>query len=171
MKKIILVLLSLFAFTVGAEYCDFASGTSVSLKADGSIKDGVVEKCFINAINRSGGTLAVGTVTVWETTEDDGASVTTSATAGAIPACILVESCADDAACKCQVSGLFDSVLFDSTNANATAGQSAYISENNAGYVQGESLGSVVATDVPVGVFYDSASASASVELHITLRR
>lgn len=170
MKKLLLLFaLAVMAFTGQVQAYDCLSGRSVSLDFDGSIKDDVVEKCYMKAINRSGGTLAAGSLVVWDTANDDGASVTTSTTAGANPACIYVESCADDAACKCQVSGLYDSVLFDSDNHQATAGNSAYLSENNAGYVQGEAT--PVVTDHVVGMFYDSASASASVELMIQLKR
>ena len=149
-------------------------GNSFFQQLDGTAVSGSIEKWFINVKNVSGGALADGTVVVPDTTEDDGYSVTTSTTAGSTPLCIIAKedgsSCADDAVCRCQTYGLNSGVLFDSTSASATAGQSAYISESNAGYVEAEPTASLAAFDKPIGVFLDTVAASGDVQLFIKLR-
>ena len=141
---------------------------STNLDFDGSLKSGSREVWKINVVNRSGGTLADGSAVIWDVSEDDGYSVTTSTTAGQTPACIIAESCADDALCECQVYGYKEVILFDAGNASATAGGKMFISENNAAYVQADS--SEAASDEPIGIFYDTSAASGSVEGFIRLR-
>ena len=147
---------------------------SVSVDNTGALKAGSLEKVYINVVNGSGASVADGAVMVINTASDDGYSVTTSTTAGAIPVCVMSKpdgsACAANKLCRCQTYGYNSGVLFDSTNVSATAGQAAYISENNAGYVQAEAIASVAATDIPIGVFYDTTASSADVELFIKLR-
>lgn len=169
MKKLMIILSVLLVATVA--FADVGPvGRSAQLDATGAIQAGSVEKWFINVKNVSGGALESGDVVVPDVTEDDGYSVNTSSTAGAQPLCVLDEACADDAMCRCQTWGLKTDVNFDVTNGNATAGELAFISENNAGDVQGEVLGSVAASDRPIGVFLDSAAASGDIEVFIKLR-
>ena len=169
MKKLF-VFISILLFALPAIAMNGPIGRSTSLAFDGSIKDGVVPQYYENYINRDGASAAAGSVMCLSLIEDDGASIVSCpAAAGGTPICVLSIACADDKACKCQYWGLNASVLFDSTNAGATAGQAMYVSENNAGYGQATVFGSVVATDVPIGVFYDSASASAAVEIFLKL--
>lgn len=143
-------------------------GRGSILKYDGTIDTAAVEKWFINIKNTSGGTLAVGTAMTADLTEDDGVSFTTSATAGYSPACILVESCADDKLCQCQTYGVYDSALFDVTNSSAVAGKRWYMSTNNAGYISARASES--ASEASGGIFYDAASASGTVQVFINLR-
>lgn len=169
----------LFALAITVLPIDYANasfslvGRSAVEENDGSLKSGSLEKCYFNVKNTSGGSVNDGTLFVWETTEDDGYSVTTSTTAGATPACVLAKddgsACADDEVCKCQAFGLNAGVLFDSTNDSSTAGEGVYLSENNAGYVQATLLSSVAASDVRIGHFYDTVSASADAEVFLTL--
>ena len=167
MKKLLVMLsMLLMASAVLAEEGPNRRG---SLDGAGSFK-GPDEKFFISVKNVSGGALLNGDVVILDVTEDDGYSVNTSATAGAVPHCILSEACADDAMCKCQTYGIKSDVNFDVTNASATAGQQAFISESNAGNIEAEALGTIAASDSPVGVFFDAASASGDVELFIRLR-
>ena len=79
----------------------------------------------------------------------------------------MVNACADGDLCKCQSYGLYDAALFDSTNSASVAGGRAWLSTNNAGYISARV--SELATEVPVGYFYDVASASGSVQLFIKL--
>ena len=174
-----LVLLFVLAITASLLPLEYAKasfslvGRSAVEENDGSVKPGSLEKCYFNVKNTSGSSATDGTLFVWESTADDGYSVTTSVTAGAHPACVLSKvsggNCADDEVCRCQVFGLKADVLFDSDNGVTTAGEGVYLSENNAGYVQSEIISSVAASDVKVGIFYDSATASADVEVLLTL--
>jgi hypothetical protein len=147
---------------------------STSLDGTGSLQSGSEEKFYIYVKNVSNGTLADGAVVVLDTSADDGYSVTTSTTAGATPICIIAReggrTCADDQLCRCQTYGLNDGVQFDATTDSHTAGQSAFISESNAGYVMGTLFTSVAASDKPVGVFYDTGDTSGDVQLFIKLR-
>lgn len=140
---------------------------STNLKYDGSIDTATLEKEFINVVNNEGATIAAGAVVVLDLTADDGASVIIDASASQTPLCVMVASCADNALCKCQTYGKFDAALFDVTAGNAVAGAPFFNSTNNAGYISAGTLG---ASDIPAGVFYDAASASASVEVFIKLK-
>lgn len=145
-------------------------GRSTSLDAAGVVQAGSLEKFFINVKNESGGALEDGDVVVLDVANDNGYSVTTSTTAGAVPHCVLNQACADDQMCECQTYGYKSNVNFDVTNASATAGELVFISESNAGKVEAEAKGSIAASDVPLGVFYDAAAASGDVEVFIKLR-
>lgn len=164
MKNLFLVLCMAFsALSVNAEIGPVNRSTNVDYA--GAVVNGTKEQRFINVINASGVSIAVGKAVVWDLTADDGASVTTSTTATNTPACIMAVTCAAAKLCKCQVYGYFSAVLFDSTNNNATAGKRVYLSTRNAGYVAAR--GTELATEVPIGIFYDSASASGAVEMFI----
>ena len=145
-------------------------GRSTSLDAAGAVQAGSLEKFFINVKNQSGGALEDGDVVILDVSNDDGYSVTTSTTAGDTPHCILNEACAAAAMCSCQTYGYKSNVNFDVTNGNATAGFPVFISESTAGKVEAEAKGSIAASDVPLGVFYDSATASGDLEVFIKLR-
>lgn len=168
MKNLIMLISLVFAFNAFADVG--LVNRSTSLDATGSLRAGSLEKFFINVKNVSGGALLDGDVVVLDTTEDDGYSVTTSTTAGAIPHCILNQACADDQMCECQTFGLKTNVNYDATNVVASAGHLAFISEDNAGFVEGEAKASIAASDYPIGVFMDTPSASGDVELFIRLR-
>jgi hypothetical protein len=173
MKKLLLVLfLTFLSLSASADIC--LVGRSTAEDNTGTLQAGSLEKCYINAKNASGGSLADGSVVIDDLTNDDGYSVNTSTTAGASPVCIVAKkdgsACADDEVCRCQTYGFNSGVLFDSTNDAASAGDMLFISESTAGYSESEALGSVAATDRPIGVIYDDASASADVEVFIKLR-
>lgn len=168
MKNLILLVAMLLTSVAFADIGP--SGRSTSLDATGSLQAGSIEKFLIKVKNASGGALVDGDVVVLDMTADDGYSVTTSTTAGDVPLCVLDEACASLALCKCQTYGYKSNVNFDVTNATATAGFLAFISEDNAGKVEAEAKASIAASDVPIGVFYDSASASGDVEMFIKLR-
>lgn len=140
---------------------------STNLEYDGSIKTGTVENHYMNIKNVTGATLALGTVVTLDTSADDGASATTSATAGRSPLCIIAVACDANKLCKCQNYGVFDSARFDSTANAATAGSRWYMSSANAGYVSARTTD--LATEVPGGIFFDSASASGTIQVFIGL--
>lgn len=165
--KNFLVLLSMLA-----TYTTFADvglvGRSTSLDGLGNVKSGSLEKFFIYVKNASGGALVNGDVVVLDVSADDGYSVTTSTTAGDMPHCVLAEACASAAMCKCQTYGLHTAVNFTPDQDNAAAGGLAFISESQAGKV--DAITSPAATDRPIGVFYDAATATGDVEMFIRLR-
>lgn len=141
-------------------------GRSTTLNFDGTPDTRTLEKHFINVI--AGGAYAIGTVVTADLTAKDGATVATSATSGLSPLCIISPvACVSGKICKCQKYGLMSSGKFDSTMANAVAGARFYMSTNNAGYISGR--GTSVATEIPGGIFYDSASASGAVKIFINL--
>lgn len=168
MKMLFTLVTVIFAFNVYADIGLVDRSTAVD--GAGNLLSGSVEKFEIMVKNQSGGALEDGDVVIWDVSNDDGYSVTTSTTAGAVPACVLSEACASAALCKCQTYGYKSNVNVDVTNATATAGFMAFISENNAGKVQNEAKASIAGSDVPVGVFYDDAAASGDVEMFIRLR-
>jgi len=163
-----LMVVLLFATNAMAEKGKF--GRSASLDGTGSIQVGSIEKFFVNCKNTSGGALEDGDLVVADVANDDGFSCTSSAAPGAVPLCVLNEACADDAMCECQTYGFKSNVNFDSTNDGASAGDQVFLSESTAGKVQSEALGSIAASDVMVGVFYDEITASGDAEIFLRLR-
>lgn len=166
MKNLILILSILFAFTAIADIGP--SNRSVAPDNTGAVSSDKLDKYFITVKNQSGGALVSGDVVILDVANDDGYSVTSSTTAGAVPHCVLDESCADDAFCKCQTYGLKTDVNFTPDQNNAAAGGQAFLSETQAG--KSDAITSVGAGDRPIGVFYDAASASGDVEVFIQLR-
>lgn len=162
-----LLVLCVFCMTsLYAEVC--LTGRSTTEDNTGAISG--QEVCYVNVKNGLGSALAKGNVVILKASSEDGFTVTTSATAGQVPHCIMMEACADAKVCKCQTYGYADFVDFDVTNSTATAGNLVFISENNAGLVQAEALGSYAASDVPVGVILETTSASEEVKVFIKLR-
>lgn len=164
MKKFLALILTL-AFTV----CAFADiglvNRSNTLKYDGTVDSNALEQKFINVYNRHAATVAVGTAMVLDVTNDDGASVSLSTTVGVKPICVMAVSCASGKLCLCQTYGYFSAALFDVTKGNAVAGKRAWLSTDNAGYLAAR--GTDLATEASIGVFYDAASASGTIELFI----
>lgn len=178
MKKFLsLVLFFLLAFNVQADIGPV--GRSFWQNLDGTAVSGSIEKWYIYVKNTSGGTVNDGTLFVHETTEDDGYSVTTSVTQGAVPVCVLANedasSCSDDEVCRCQTYGRNDGVLFSTTGGgnqggSSVAGQLAYQSVSNAGYVQRIASGSATDVDRPIGMFYDALTTSQDAQIFLRLR-
>lgn len=168
MKFLVFIAL-LLSFAVNAEVC--LEGRSTKKDATGTVDAGSIEKCYVNAFNVDQGTLAAGSIVILDPTESNGYEIATSTTAGAVPHCMIMESCAQGKdPCKCQTYGYTESLLFDVTNASATVGETAFISENAAGYVQNEALGSIAASDIPVGVFLESKAASGAIKAFLRMR-
>jgi len=173
MKNLFLAFaLLLVAFTAFADMGPV--GRSVTLDNLGAVQSGAVEKWYINVKNVKGSSVADGSVMVMDLTEDDGYSVTTTTTAGQVPVCIMAKkdgsACADDAVCRCQTWGLNAGVLYDVTNDTASAGDQVFLSEDSAGYVESEALGTIAASDVAIGIFMDDLTASGDAEVFIKLR-
>lgn len=164
MKLITLLFALILSQTAFAEVC--VSGRGANLDYAGAPAN--IEKCSISVLNKKGSTLAAGTAVVLDTSNDDGASVTTLTTAGLSPHCIIEKSCAANKMCDCQTYGLSAVALFDPTGANSVAGKRWFLSTNNAGYISAR--GTDLATEVAGGVFYDVASATGAVEIFINLR-
>lgn len=166
MKKIIILLISLFAYEAMAAYGRV--GASTAKKYDGTVDATTREAVFINVLNKYGATIASGKVAVWDSSNDDGGSVTLSATAFSTPACMMVKDCAANAMCKCQKYGYTDLLLFSPyLSGSASAGDKIQLSEDTAGYVQAPS--SLEARDTVIGMFYDAASTTGAVEAFLTI--
>lgn len=166
MKKILIVLFLTFSATVGALIAP--SGRSTGLDYAGAVIDSSVERHFINV--KAGAAYAIGTAVILDLSADDGATVTTSTAASAVPLCIISPvACVSGKICKCQKFGEVAVALFDSTSANAVAGQRWYMSTNNAGYLSARAIGATAAAEEPGGIFYDAASASGSIQVFVNL--
>lgn len=166
MKFLFLILAMFLSFTANAENC--LVGRSTTLDGVGTVQAGSLEKCTINVKNGSGGALVDGDVVVLDVTADDGYTVTTSSTAGDVPHCVLDEACASLAMCACQTYGYKSNLNFTPDQNNAVAGKFAFISESQAG--KADAITSPGVADIPIGVFYDAASATGDVEVFIKLR-
>lgn len=157
MKKLLLftILAMVFSTNAFADYC--LGQRSIIIDNLGNITPSDGETCFENVYNKNGIALVKGDLVILDTGEEDGYSVATSASAGAIPKCVIAEACPSGKVCKCQTYGFADYLLLDTNNTNAaTAGQLMFISENTGGFIQAEKLSSIAASDVPIGEFKSS---------------
>lgn len=140
---------------------------STGIQYDGTAASDQLEKRYINVINNAGFEIASGAAVVLDTSADDGASVTISASAGLSPLCIMDVACADNKLCLCQTYGYTSKALFDQSGVSATAGKRFYLSSANAGYVAARITEN--ASEAPGGIFYDASAASGAVEVFIDL--
>ena len=165
MKKLLISLFTLGMVTAPAYAIIGNMGQSVNLDYAGAVQVETVEKQFINV--KASAALAAGSVAALDLTADDGATALVGTTGGLAPICIVVNACASGALCKCQVSGIIESALFDSTNSASVAGKRGYMSTNNAGYISARVT--ELASEIPLGYFYDVNSASGSAQFFIKL--
>lgn len=146
-------------------------GRSTSLDNLGQLQPGSLEQFFIYVKNVNGSTIAAGSGVVLDYVEDDGYSVNLSTSQSARPHCMVVESCADDALCKCQTYGYTSIALFDQSGGSSVSGGYMFASTANAGYFVYKALNSAnVATASRWGVFYDSDTTSGAKEAFLDLR-
>jgi hypothetical protein len=165
MKSLFTLLFALTAFNAFA--IKGPIGFSTALNYAGEVDSSTVEKIFINVKNGSGSSLAAGSLVVWDLTADDGATVTTSTTQTNSPACVIEKACSASALCSCQIYGKAN-VLADLGGVGAppaVAGARFFLSATNAGYAA--AITTPGATTPAGGIFYDSASATATVEVFI----
>jgi hypothetical protein len=163
-----LLIASLLFISLSASAFVGTVGRSTALKYDGTVEAASVEKHFINVKNAYGSSISAGAAVILDLTADDGASVTISTGAGYSPLCIMDKACAANKLCKCQVYGIYDAALFDSTSTAAVAGKRWVMSTNNAGYISARTTD--LATEAQGGIFYDAASASGTVQVFINLK-
>jgi hypothetical protein len=135
----------------------FAQGTYTGT---GAVK--YQEKVFGPFVNSASTTLAAGSAVCLDLTADDGIAIDYCID-GYPPIGVVTASCAVGARCKVQTKGMFETVLFDPTNGNAEAGNSAYVGAN--GYVYGDTSDT---NKQPLGIFLDAASSTAAVQVFIT---
>ena len=165
MKKLLaLVSLYVLATTPVSAFIN-NQGFSTGVDYAGAVIAETVEKNFVYV--KASAALAAGSVVALDLSADDGATALVGPTSGLAPHCIAVAAIASGAIGKCQIYGLIDAALFDSTNSASVAGKRGYMSTNNAGYISARAT--EVAGEVPLGYFYDAASASGSVQFFIKL--
>ena len=158
--------IALFAFVMAATpaFADYGTiGYSSSVNYAGTVQN--PEQKFINI--KASAAIAAGQIVSLDLTADDGGTGLVGPTTGLAPICIAPSAIASGAVGKCQTHGLLDAALFDSTNSASVAGKRFYMSTNNAGYASARVT--ELATEVPLGYFYDVASASGTVQVFIKL--
>lgn len=164
MKFIIALIVALVVMPAHAINGHFGSSTNLDYAK--AVVPESVEKLFINV--KANGAIAAGAVASWDLTADNGATVVIAPTTGLAPACVMVVACADGALCSCQIYGVYETALFDSTAASSVAGNKVVSATGNAGYIAARAT--ALATEPSLGYFFDSASASASVQMFINIR-
>ncbi len=120
------------------------------------------EKVSIKVKNGESSSIAAGSIVVYSTTADNGATIASGSTAGMPAACVLEAVCASGSVCLCQVKGYNAAVLFDAAAGGAVAGEAGF---HSATAYKVKSNDSVAAGHVPVGMFLDTISATGSVEM------
>lgn len=157
MKKILSFVFAFVAITAHAEISDPMSNqfgnTGVVSKQD---------KVFIKVKNGESSSIGTGSVVVYSTSADDGATIASGSTAGMPAACVIAETCASGAKCLCQKRGYHSAVKFDAAAGAAAAGEAAFHSAT-AYYVK--SNDSVAAGHMHLGTFLDTISATGTVEM------
>jgi hypothetical protein len=165
MGKFLVKLLLAATFSISAHAIIGNIGHSTNLDYAKAVVPESVEKLFINV--KANGAIVAGAAVGLDLSADDGGTAVVAPTSGLAPLCVMVAACADTALCKCQVYGLYDTALFDSTNSASVAGKRAWVSTNNAGYLSART--SELSTEVAVGYFYDVVSASGTAQIFIKL--
>ncbi len=161
MKTLLLSLMLLVA--VPAHAIIGHMGSSTNLDYAKAVVPESVEKIFINV--KASAAISAGMVVSLDLTADDGATALVGPTSGLAPICVAPLAIASGALGKCQIYGLFDAALFDSTNSASVAGAKMYMSTNNAGYISARVT--ELASEKSIGYFYDVASASGSMQVFL----
>lgn len=165
MKFLTLIFL---AFALNANAFIGNIGHSTNLDYAGAVVAQSVEKNFINV--KANGAIAAGKWVGLDLTADDGGTVVVGPVSGLGPLCVMVADCADGKLCLCQTYGLYDTALFDVGGGGpAIAGYKAMIATSTAGYISQKVGDTSSATSTAVGIFYDAAAASGSVQIFIKL--
>ena len=159
MKSLFTMILLICAFSVTPVKADICLNASISVDGVGNVTPSEGERCFEYV--KAGAAHAIGTVVVYDASDEDGYTVTTSSTAGAKPKCMIVETCIADKQCKCQTSGYTELLLY-SGQVNATAGDIMYVSEVDAGYASHNASAAV--TDVSFGFIKEAKTATGAVK-------
>lgn len=157
--KLMLALL----FTLTALPAFSALGVGGSYDATGTVK--TQNKEYVAVVNSAAGALTVGEAVCADLTTDDGVGVD-YCTASGVPLGMIVDtSCAVGARCKLQTKGVFETAVLDVTRGNAVAGDPAFV------HTDGSLYGDTTPADniQHVGVFLDSASASGTIQVLLTL--
>ena len=160
MKKILILFLSLI-FTLASHAIVNAPITNTWDNA-GTLNHKDI--MWIKVKNNTGSALSSGHVVVWDTSADDGATVTTSTTRGLPVACVAMETIAIAGYGKCQVYGYHAGVYVNVANNNATAGY-GLIGGPTAGYAEPmDHAASPVYQYVQFATLLDSGSTSTTYE-------
>lgn len=156
MKK----LLGLFLF-VGMSSTAYAGGFVSSFGGSSSVSDPTVE--YIVVKNGESSSVAKGRLMTIDTSNDDGVTVKLTTTQTTPAVCVMAELVAAGNFGKCQTFGYIDTLFVDGATTAVTAGARIGPSVTD-GYADGNTTG------LPVGIAYDSSSASESIEAFIMLR-
>ena len=156
MKK----LLGLFLF-VGMTSQSYAGGFVSSFGGSASTSDPTVE--YVVLKNGESTSVAKGRLMTLDTSNDDGVTMKLTTTQTTPALCVAAETIAAAAFGKCQTYGYIDTLFVDGATSAVTAGARVGPSVTD-GYADGNTTG------LPVGIAYDSSSASESIEAFIMLR-
>lgn len=115
----------------------------------------------IRVKNGESSTISSGSVVVYSTSADDGATIASTSTSGVAAACVMKSSCAAGDLCYCQKYGYIESILFDAKYGGAAAGEVVYVS--TASYYAA-SNDDVPSRAIPIAIVLDTISATGSVE-------
>lgn len=113
--------------------------------------------------NGTSDTYAIGSAVCYSTSSDDGITVGDCSSDGEFGACMIDESCAAGAMCKCLVEGFTEALVYNGAGDDSTAGEFVYVGSEGTF----EALHSPTHKDKPVGVFLDSTGTSGSVQAYL----
>jgi len=160
MKKLInffmLTVLTLFVFNTHA-----AQEAENSFNGDGTVKTLKKEVTFVKSTHDV--SLTSGSAVCYDETLDDAISVKKCGVEGQYAACMLLETCAAGALCRCLEKGYTDILQYDGSGDGSTAGQAIYVG----------TTGRFVAKHTPtvkykiIGEFLNSSTTSGSVKAFV----
>jgi hypothetical protein len=134
-----------------------------SLDATGAVVSRKKSHTFVK--NGHDQTLAQGAAVCYSVTADDGITVAKCPADGAWGACMIDESCATGAMCKCLVEGYTAAMLYNGAEDDATAGKLVYVGSE--GTFEAELTPSTQNPQKPVGYFLDSTGTSGAVKAYL----
>lgn len=120
-------------------------------------------KFFIRVKNGESASVAKGRLMTLDTSNDDGVTVKLTTTQTTPALCVAAETIAASAFGLCQTYGYTSTLFVDGATSAVTAGARVGPSITD-GYADGNTTG------LPVGIAYDSSSASESIEAFLLLR-
>jgi hypothetical protein len=150
MKKLVVIAL-LFAITAQAEIGRFGGSSATT---DPEVK-------YLKVKNGESSSVAKGTVMKPSASADDGVTAL-KATSGTRAICVMAQTCAAYAFCKCQRYGYFNGVLAAATGDNISAGGPIAV-DTVTGKVSSLSTGHVI------GIALDASTATEAIEAFIQL--
>lgn len=164
--KFLAILFAFFAFNAMAV---IGSPDSTYVNNLGTVEK--YDKTWIMVYNGTGSTINRGSVVVFDTTADDGYTITSSTTFGVASACVTDEAIANGKKGLCLIRGKHDAVLFKLTGAETLVAYELAYHSDTAFYAA--PVAAATATYpmyMPIGYALDTCNATGTCDMFIDIK-